>query len=183
VPHCISNNREVEHIGMPLDTDESFRSFIDRVMLKPIGRAMINPLSLALMITVTIMLIVTYTYDSGHKFRTFLRIFGVTIFFLFVNNHVIIQDINARQLNPDQQNLLRVMERGDRGYIRTVDQVRPGTTHGGRIDNKSVDESESESEDDGPAVVSRAAARPGSGSDTLEELPDASSIVVPLRGA
>lgn len=168
---------------MTLDTAESFRSFMDRMMLKPIGRAMANPLSLALMITVVIMLIVSYTYDSDHKFRTFLRVFGVTTFFLFVNNHVILQDINARQLNPDQQNILRVMERGDRGYIRTMDQVKPGvaTVAGGRVSNVSADDQESE--EDGSAVVSRGVPRPGSGSDTLEELPDASSLVVPARSA
>lgn len=148
-------------------------------MLKPIGRAMANPLSLALMITVVIMLIVAYTYDSDHKFRTFLRVFGITTFFLFMNNHVILQDINARQLNPDQQNILRVMERGDRGYIRTADQVRPGAL-GGRVRNESVDP---ESDDDEPRVVLRGAPAPGSGSDTLEELPDASSIIVPRSAA
>lgn len=157
---------------MSIDTTESFRSFMDRMMLKPIGRAMTNPLSLALMITIVVMLIITYTYDSDHKFRTFLRIFGITTFFIFMNNHVILQDINAHQLNPDQQNILRVMERGDRGYIRTGDQVRPNVSGG--IRNITVNKLESEDE---PRVVFRAPA--GSGSDTLEELPDASSLVAP----
>lgn len=160
---------------MSLDTTESFRSFMDKMMLKPIGRAMANPLSLALMITVVVMLIVIYTYDSDHKFRTFLRILGATTFFLFVNNHVILQDINARQLNPDQQNILRVMERGDRGYLRTADHVRPGSHNASATNVPEIDESE-----DGEArIVSRSSLRPRSGSDTLEELPDASELVVP----
>lgn len=164
---------------MSLDTSESFRSIMDKMMLKPIGRAMANPLSLALMISSVIMLIVVYTYDSTHKFRTFLRILGVATFFLFVNNHVILQDINARQLNPDQQNILRVMERGDRGYVRTMDRSQSnGLTAGGSSSDQ--EEQESESDDIGPRVVLRGA--PGSGSDTLEELPDASSLVTTRVG-
>lgn len=164
---------------MSLDTGESFRSLMDRVMLKPIGRAMANPLSLALMITGIVMLTIIYTYDSDHKFRTFLRILGITTFFLFVNNHVILQDINARQLNPDQQNILRVMERGDRGYVRTMDKVKPGSINGGR---ENTADSQSDDEDE-PRIVLRGSAAPESGSDILEELPDASSLITTRRTA
>ncbi len=144
---------------MSLDTGESFRSVMDKILLKPMGRAMANPLALALVITAVIMLIVQFTYDDDHKFRTTLRVFGVCTMFLFINNHVLIEDMNSRQLNPDQQSVIRTLERG---------RTQPGQANAfGESSGGSADD------DDGPMIVSRSAG----GSNILEQLPNASSIV------
>lgn len=143
------------------DTSESFRTVMDKILLKPIGRAMANPLTLALMITVVIMLIVRFSYDEDHIFRTTLRVFGVATIFLFLNNHVLISDMNSRQLNPDQQNVIRVLERG---------QARP-SKYPSQIDQA---EGGDDGDDDAPMIVSRSSG----GSDILEQLPDASKLVV-----
>jgi len=151
---------------MSLDTSESFRSIADKILLKPIGRAMANPLSLALMITVVIMLIVRFTYDEEHMFRTTLRVFGVCTLFLFINNHVLIKDMNSRQLNPDQQNVIRTLERGrtSGGYPSAMPAA------GGTVASSSNDADSDES-----YIISKPA---GSSGNILERLPDASSLVV-----
>jgi hypothetical protein len=158
---------------MSLDTSESFRSVMDAILLKPIGRAMANPLALALMITAVIMLIVRFTYDDDHIFRTMLRIFGVCTMFLFINNHVLISDMNSRQLNPDQQNVIRVLERGRARPSQYTSQVTQAAqvaqVEGGEGGNDDDDV-----DDDMPMIVSRQS----DGSDILEQLPDASRLVV-----
>ncbi len=98
---------------MSIDTRASASSLMDTFICKPIGKAMTNPISLALMITAIIMLIVIYTYDSKHKLRTALRVFGVALFFLFVNNHIILADMHGAQLNTDQRNILDSVSGGD----------------------------------------------------------------------
>jgi hypothetical protein len=148
-----------------IDTSESFRSVMDSILLKPIGRSMGNPLSLALMITSVIMLVVVYSYDDQHVFRTSLRIFGITTAFLFIGNHILINDINARQLNPDQQNVIRILERGN--------PAAPGYNTAGGAAAGADDESDG---DDEPMVVSRSGA--SNNAHILERLPDASSLVV-----
>jgi hypothetical protein len=153
---------------MSLDTSESFRSVMDAILLKPIGRAMANPLALALMITAVIMLIVRFTYDDDHIFRTMLRVFGVCTMFLFINNHVLISDMNSRQLNPDQQNVIRVLERG---------RARPSQYAGQAMQAAQVeggDDGDDDVDDDMPMIVSRQS----DGSNILEQLPDASRLVV-----
>lgn len=149
---------------MSIDTSESFRSILDKILLKPAGRMMANPLALALIITIVIILIVHFSYDDDHIFRTSIRIFGATTLFLFVNNHVLIKDMNARQLNPDQQNIIYSLENASI-------QSRPGgiTNNGLTMGRSSVDEHE----DDQPMIVRSN----GPGSNILEQLPDASKIV------
>lgn len=143
---------------------------MDSILVKPIGRAMTNPLSLALMITGVIMLIVVCSYDDQHMFRTSLRVFGTVTLFLFINNHIMIADLNARQLNPDQQNVIRILERGNPaagGY----------STTGGRVSDASSGAADDESDgDDEPMVVSRSGG--SNNAHILERLPDASSLVV-----
>ncbi len=148
-----------------IDTGETFRSVMDSILLKPIGRAMGNPLALAAMITGVIMLIVVYSYDDQHIFRTLLRVFGTTVLFLFINNHVLLSDINARQLNPDQQNVIRILERGNR------------PTYGNET-NGGTQESDDGSDDEESMVVSKSGGRSYGGAHILEQLPDASSLVV-----
>jgi hypothetical protein len=84
----------------------------DAFLCKPIGRAMTNPLTLAFMLTIIIMIIVTLSYDAEHKFRTAFRIFSISTMFLFMNNHILMQDMNCRKLNADQDNILRIVENG-----------------------------------------------------------------------
>jgi hypothetical protein len=139
---------------------------MDKILLKPAGRMMANPLALALVITIVIMFIVRFSYDDEHMFRTAIRIFGATTLFLFINNHVLIKDINARQLNPDQQNIIYSLENSNI-------QSRPAEIMGGNINHNSSSGGEQDDEDDGPMIVRST----NQGSNILEQLPDASSIV------
>lgn len=97
---------------MSLDTKESLRQMSGAFLCKPIGRAMCNPLTFAIMLTVVIMIIVVCTYDRDHIFRTVFRIFTVATLFLFINNHVLMEDMNCKQLNTDQRNILQIVEKG-----------------------------------------------------------------------
>lgn len=153
---------------MSLDTSESFRSIMDKMLILPIGRAMGNPLSLALMITSVLMLVIVYSYNDQHIFRTALRVFGITTSFLFIGNHILLNEINARQLNPDQQNVIRILERGNSPGGRDMPAYRDGTIEGG-------DDSDDES-----MVVSKSSSggRAYGGAHILEQLPNASSLVV-----
>ena len=172
---------------MSLDTSESFRSIMDSILVKPIGRMMTNPLSLALMITSIIMLVVVYSYDDQHIFRTLLRVFGICTMFLFVNNHILLEDINARQLNPDQQNMIRILERGTRPTSGRVSDASGGHTYsvgasGGHSGSagSSGSPSEESDEDNESMVVSKSRGSYGGnyGAHILEQLPPASSLVV-----
>jgi hypothetical protein len=82
------------------------------VIMKPIGKAMANPISLAIMITAVVMIIVFYTFDKEHVCRTSLRIFGVSMFFLFMNNHILLEDKHKAELNNDQRNIISALEKG-----------------------------------------------------------------------
>jgi hypothetical protein len=93
-----------------LDTRESIRDMTNSFLCKPIGRAMTNPLTLAVMLTAIIMIIVICSYDREHMFRTMFRIFSVSTIFLFINNHILIDDMNRSRLNADQNNILNIVE-------------------------------------------------------------------------
>jgi hypothetical protein len=93
-----------------LDTRESIRDMTNSFLCKPIGRAMTNPLTLAVMLTAIIMIIVICSYDREHMFRTMFRIFSVSTIFLFINNHILIDDMNSSRLNADQNNILNIVE-------------------------------------------------------------------------
>lgn len=97
---------------MSIDTKESLRQMSGAFLCKPIGRAMCNPLTLAFMLTVVIMIIVVCTYDRNHMCRTIFRIFSATTLFLFINNHILMDDMNCKQLNSDQRNILQIVEKG-----------------------------------------------------------------------
>ena len=96
---------------MSLDTNESLRDLTDSFLCKPIGRAMMNPLTLAFMLTIIIMVIIIYTYDRNHTFRTLLRVFSINIFFLFLSQHILMEDMNCKQLNSDQRDILKYVEK------------------------------------------------------------------------
>ncbi len=138
---------------MSIDTSTTFRETMDKLLLKPVGRAMANPLTLGLMISGVILFIVVCSYDRDHMFRTWLRIFGVTVLFLFINNHVLIKDMTKRGLNQDQENMLRAITRSAPG-----DQViTPGVAGGS------------------PTYVTRAG--DSSSADDIMELPNADELV------
>jgi hypothetical protein len=92
-----------------LDTKASIYKMTNSFLCKPIGKAMTNPLTLALMLTLAIMLIVVCSYDSEHIFRTVFRIFSVSTVFLFMNNHILMSDMECRKLTDDQNNILDIV--------------------------------------------------------------------------
>jgi hypothetical protein len=85
---------------------------MDAFLYKPIGKAMSNPVSLAVMITLIVMLIIVFTYDSEHKLRTGIRIFGVALLFMFINNHIILRDMHDAQLNAEQRGIVDAVSGG-----------------------------------------------------------------------
>jgi len=86
---------------------------------------MTNPLTLAFMLTVIIMIIVTCSYDKEHMFRTMFRIFSISTIFLFINNHILIDEMNCSRLNADQNNILNIVETASGGslVVPTRDKV------------------------------------------------------------
>lgn len=97
---------------MSIDTKESVANVMDTFLCKPLGKAMSNPISLAVMITMIIMLVVVFTYDDQHKLRTTLRIFGVALLFMFINNHIILRDMHNAQLNAEQRGIVDAVSGG-----------------------------------------------------------------------
>ena len=95
-----------------LDTNSSIRGLTNSFLCKPIGRAMTNPLTLAFMLTVIIMMVVVHSYDDKHIFRTAFRIFSVSTLFLFINIHILMDDINNKRMSADQNNILDIVEKG-----------------------------------------------------------------------
>ena len=95
-----------------IDTSASARQMTSAFLCKPVGKAMTNPLTLAFMLTLIIMIIITYSHDSDHKFRTMFRIFSISTVFLFINNHILMDDMHCRKINHDQDNILRIVEKG-----------------------------------------------------------------------
>lgn len=73
---------------------------------------MTNPLTLAFMLTMIIMIIITCSYDNDHVFRTVFRIFSISTIFLFINNHILMDDMNCSRLTTDQNNILNIVEKG-----------------------------------------------------------------------
>jgi hypothetical protein len=73
---------------------------------------MTNPLTLAFMLTVIIMMVVVHSYDDKHIFRTAFRIFSVSTLFLFINIHILMDDINNKRMSADQNNILDIVEKG-----------------------------------------------------------------------
>lgn len=86
---------------MSLDTKNMFGGGV-----KTAGRVFANPMCMALMISIIIMIIVTYSHDDEHKFRTSFRVFFVTLLFTFMNNHVIMAEMNDKLLSNDQKFIL-----------------------------------------------------------------------------
>jgi hypothetical protein len=95
-----------------LDSNDSIRQMTNSFLCKPIGRAMTNPLTLAVMLTTIIMMIVVCSYDRDHIFRTIFRIFSVSTIFLFINNHILMDDMSCSRLTADQNNILNIVEKG-----------------------------------------------------------------------
>jgi hypothetical protein len=105
---------------MPLDTKQSLRDMTNAFLCKPIGRAMTNPLTLAFILTVIIMIIVVCSYDRDHRFRTMFRIFSISTLFMFINNHILMDDMNCKLLNNDQRKLFNIMDQGASGGGSTI---------------------------------------------------------------
>ena len=101
---------------MSFDTKSSFMQLINGFTYKPIGKAMTNPLTLSLLLTIIIMLIIIYSYDCDHKFRTLFRIFSITTIFLFINNHILLDDMKSSNTNKDQDAILRDVEGTYKNY-------------------------------------------------------------------
>lgn len=97
---------------MSLDTKESIRHMVGSFLCKPIGRAMCNPIMLATMLTIIIMIIIVTSYDPEHLTRTIFRIFSITVLFMFLNNHILMDDMKCKQLNGDQRDILNLIEKG-----------------------------------------------------------------------
>lgn len=95
-----------------LDTKESMMQITSAFLCKRIGRAVTNPIALAFLLTIIIMIIITVSFDDQHQFRTAFRIFSVSTILLFMNNHIIMQDMNCSMINKDKDNILRIVERG-----------------------------------------------------------------------
>jgi hypothetical protein len=95
-----------------LDTTASIREMTNSFLCKPVGRAMTNPLTLAFMLTVIIMMVVVHSYDKKHTFRTAFRIFSVSTLFLFINIHILMDDISCKRMSADQNNILDIVEKG-----------------------------------------------------------------------
>ena len=95
-----------------LDTKASIRQMTNSFLCKPIGRAMTNPLTLAFMLATIMVMIVVTSYDRDHIFRTFFRIFSVSTIFLFINNHILMDDMSCHRLTNDQNNILNIVEKG-----------------------------------------------------------------------
>ena len=96
-----------------LDTKASLCQMTNSLLCKPIGRAMTNPLTLASMLTLVIIIIVVCSYDRDHIFRTIFRIFSVSTIFLFINNHILMSDMECRKLTNDQNTILDIVQNGD----------------------------------------------------------------------
>jgi len=103
-----------------LDTKAYTRQLAESFLNKPIGRVMTNPLTLSLMITVIVILIVIYTFDEDSVFRTFFRIFSICTVFLFINNHIIMNDMKSSRLSDDTKNILNSIYKGGAGDNGTM---------------------------------------------------------------
>jgi hypothetical protein len=103
-----------------LDTKSSARQMTESFLNKPIGRIMTNPITMAVIITALIMLIVIYTHDECNTFRTSFRVFGIITIFLFLNNHIIMDDMKSSKLSNDAKNILDGMASGGDGGSMVV---------------------------------------------------------------
>lgn len=97
---------------MPLDTSESTRNAVDRLLCRPIGRALANPIALAALVTIVIMIIVIHSYDSDHLFRTTLRVFISALLLLFANNHILMNEAHCASMSNEQRSVFAQMEGG-----------------------------------------------------------------------
>jgi predicted membrane channel-forming protein YqfA (hemolysin III family) len=108
---------------MTLDSKNMVRNLTESFLNKPMGRIMTNPITMAFIITVIIMMIVIYTHDDDNTFRTSFRIFGITTIFLFINNHIIMNDMKSSKLCSDTNNILNKIGTEGGSMVVPVDTI------------------------------------------------------------
>lgn len=106
-----------------IDTRELYGQLSNNSICRQLGKALANPLALALMLTIVMLLVVESSYDRRNRSRFLFRTFAVTAAFMFANNHILMEEHRAKELNRDQS------------------MIFDGISHGGAIVPQSSDES------------------------------------------
>lgn len=68
-----------------------------------------NPLYVAIVITIIFMLIVAYSHDEKHYVRTTIRLLFVSSSLIFLNNHLLLNDIKNKGNELAQRDLLEAI--------------------------------------------------------------------------